>query len=143
MIKTTGASRVDRMIAAVLKPISRGVTVVIAVYTFVWGLWVINPFWHVFDTAPLYSGMNAVAPEWFWGLFALVASIASFITSVSNRWKPHAIFTCAAITGWHWFIVGLMYLYGDWHNTGGITALFLSFLCAYIFINVKQNQGYK
>ena len=142
-MRNEAGGRLDKILTVLLRPLSRGVTVVIAAYTIVWGFWVVNPFWQVFDTAPLYSGLSSVAPEWAWGAFAIICGLASMMTAVSDRWNAPTIFTCAAITGWHWSIVGIMYLYGDWHNTGGITALFLAVLCAYVFLNVKQNDGYK
>ena len=39
----------------------------LGIYTILWGLWVANPFWDVFSTAPLYSQLSSIAPEVFWG----------------------------------------------------------------------------
>lgn len=132
----------DRLARDILKPVSRGVTVIVALYTALWGVWVASPFWSVFSTSTLYDGLRGVAPEWFWGVFALLIGLAAFYTSINDRF-PTTAFTCAALAGWHWLIVGILYLYGDWHNTGGITGLFLAFLCAYIYFSVKYNHGYR
>ena len=107
-----------------------------------WGFWVFNPWWNVFNSASLYEGLRGFAPEWFWGFFALFSGFLSLITVVDARY-PRTAFISAAITGWFWLIICILYFYGDWHNTGGITAGFLSILCAYIYLNVKANGGYK
>jgi hypothetical protein len=133
---------VNRAVRTILKPISKGVTVFLSLYTILWGLWTLNPWWSVFNSAGLYDGLNGVAPEWFWGLLALSVGLMSLVSTIDNRY-PKTAFTSAALAGWFWFVIGLLYLYGDWHNTGGITGLFLSVLCAFIFLNVKANGGYK
>lgn len=132
----------SRFVEAMLRPISKGVTLFVAAYTVLWGFWVFNPWWSVFSTANLYSGLNEVAPEWFWGLVAIGCGAASIISTIDERY-PRTAFTAAAITGWFWLAIGILYLYGDWHNTGGITGVFLSLLCAYIFLNVRANGGYR
>lgn len=132
----------DRLADMMLRPISKGVTVFVALYTTLWGLWVINPWWDVFSTADLYGGLNGFAPEWFWGFIAVFSGVMAFVSTIDARF-PKTAFTAAAVTGWFWFAVGILYLYGDYHNTGGITGIFLALLCAYIFLNVKANGGYK
>jgi hypothetical protein len=132
----------DRLARDMLKPVSRGVTVLVSLYTSLWGLWLLSPFWTVFTTGTLYSGLQSFAPEWFWGLFALGCGLAALFTALTDHF-PVSAFTTAALVGWHWLIVGILYLYGDWHNTGGITGIFLAILCAYIYFSVKANRGYK
>jgi hypothetical protein len=124
-----------------LHPVSKGTTILLSFYTILWGLWVVNPWWEVFSSADLYKGMREVAPEWVWGLFAVVCGMASLVTSVDNRY-PRTLFTVSAITGWHWLIVSIMYFYGDWRNTGGITGGFLAFLCGFLYLRVKANRGF-
>jgi hypothetical protein len=125
-----------------LRPVSKGVVISTAVYTILWGAWVANPFWTVFTQASLYSGLEQIAPEWFWGWLAIVTGVLAMYTAVHPRirMKPY---TCVALLGWHWLLVSILYFYGDWHNTGGITSAFIAILCAYIYLNVKQNGGYK
>lgn len=136
-----GNSMIERFIRNVLRPVSRGVTAFVAVYTVAWGIWLLAPEWSVFTSAPLYSGLSSVAPEWAWGLLAVICGVISLVTAVEIK-LTKTTFVAAAVTGWHWFLVSILYFYGDWHNTGGITALFLAFLCAYIYLNVRQNGGY-
>ncbi len=132
----------EGVLREILRPLSRGVTIVTAFYTILWGLWVINPFWTVFTQAALYSGLEQLGSEWFWGGLAIVTGVLAIYTALKDsiKIKPY---TCVALLGWHWLLVSLLYFYGDWHNTGGITSAFIALLCAYIYLNIKQNSGYK
>lgn len=119
-------------------PINTSAAMLMAVYTAVWGLWLLNPFWAVFDQAPLYSWLESVAPEWFWGAFALTCGITMAHGIIRHTYKS---LIRGAFIGWiHWGAITTGYFLGDWQNTGGITSLMIMTYCAFIYLNLKVNQ---
>lgn len=125
-----------------LKPINKSAIILLGIYTVVWGVWVVSPFWDVFTTAPLYSAMLGVIPaEWFWGITAIICGLVTVRGAVTRSYR--ALLAGAGVVGWHWFIISILYFIGDWHNTGGITALFLALYAAFIYLNLKVNHKQK
>lgn len=131
-------SKKDGLIKRLLAPINPNSIIFLGVYTILWGLWLIAPMWDVFTAAALFSQMHALAPEWVWGTIAVVSGIATAYGAI----KPsYTTLTVGAMIGClHWLNVSIMFFIGDWHNTGGITALAISIFAAYIYLNVKVNK---
>jgi hypothetical protein len=128
----------DGFATAILRPINTAAISILAAYTFLWGLWVVNPFWNVFERAELYHKMGQLFPEVVWGLFAL--SIGLFMAYGVIR-QSYGSLTRGALAGFfHWFIIGIFYFYSDWQSTGGITAMMLAVYCAFIYVNLRVNR---
>lgn len=128
---------------ALLKPINSAAIVVLGVYTLLWGLWIANPFWTVFNTAKLYHVLMTlppayVSPEYFWGSIAIICGLITIRGAYKRSYR--ALVLGSSIAGWHWFMIGLLYLAGDWHNTGGITALTFAIYSAFIYLNIRVNS---
>lgn len=121
-----------------VKPINGASVVIIASYTFVWGFWVFNTIWDVFTRAPLYSELASVAPEWAWGLTAVVVGLIMLY----GVFRPsYGSVTRASFFGFmFWLAIAVGYFLGDWQNTGGITAAMLALSCAYVYLNVRINR---
>lgn len=121
-----------------IKPINGASVVVISGYTFLWGMWVVNTFWDVFTRAPLFSELSAVAPEWAWGLVAVIVGLVMLY----GVFRPsYGSLTRGAFVGFmFWMTIAVGYFLGDWQNTGGITAAMLCISCAYIYLNVRINR---
>jgi hypothetical protein len=112
-----------------------------AVYTMLWGFWLVNPWWSVFEHAHLYDWLAGAAPEWFWGSFALVTGALMAVGIVRHTF---AALTRGAFFGFiHWGIITTGYFLGDWQNTGGITAAMIAVYCAFIYLNLMVNRGQK
>lgn len=122
-----------------MQPINTSLIALLGAYTMLWGLWLASPFWTVFDAAPLYSKMEHF-PEWAWGAFAMYAGIEIIRGVILNRNGP--LKRGAFIGYFHWFIVTLMYFFGDWRSTGGITSLVICMYCFIIFLNYRKNSDY-
>ena len=122
-----------------MQPINSSLVALLGAYTFLWGLWVLSPWWNVFTTAPLYSEM-AEYPEWAWGLFAIFSGFELLLGVIRNQNRD--LRRGALVGFFHWFIITLMYFKGDWHNTGGITALTISLYCFVIYLNYRRNKDY-
>lgn len=127
----------EHLAGALLKPINPAASIILGVYTVLWGLWVVNPFWSVFARAPLYSVMATIAPEWAWGCFALFCGSLM----IYGAWKrSFGALTRGSIFVWgHWFLIGVCYFLGDWQSTGGITAIMLSIYAAFVYLNIRVN----
>jgi hypothetical protein len=125
-------------IELMFKPAHIAIVALVGTYTLLWGLWIAVPGWEVFTTAMLYENMLTLAPEIVWG------SIAALIGAVACYGAATHSYICTRLSGsliWaYWFVIAILYLSADWHNTGGITALFFMVYGAYIFINTKLNR---
>lgn len=90
-------------------------------FTAAWGAWIAFPLWDVFSRAPLYSRMNEFMPEWGWGTVAMASGLA-IIWGALHPSRAGLIWgTVVAVM--HWTQVGVLYIAGDWQNTGGLVSL--------------------
>lgn len=122
-----------------MQPINPSLVALLGAYTTVWGLWLLSPFWEVFTSAPLYSKMDFF-PEWSWGLVAVFSGLEILRGVVRNRNKD--LRRGAAVGYLHWIVITCMYFAGDWHNTGGITALTIAIYCFVVYLNYRRNKDY-
>lgn len=129
---------------ALLKPVNTAAIILLGIYTIVWGFWLANPFWDAFSRAPLYSELEnafafaSVNSEAVWGLIA----ISSGCVICYGAYKPsyRALITGASVAFVHWFVISMFYFWGDWQNTGGITAVTFAIYAAFIYLNIKVNH---
>lgn len=121
-----------------LQPINTAAVILLGLYTTAWGFWVGNPFWTVFDQAPLYDLMQRLAPEWGWGLLALCVGILMVYGVIRHSYR--SLITGALVGYFHWLLIAIMYFGGDWQNTGGITALVIAIYCGFIWLNITKNK---
>ena len=129
---------IKKLVNGLLKPINTSAVSILGIYTILWGVWVANPFWHVFSTAALYSQLNSIAPEVFWGLLAIVIGIITMYGVIRPSYR--SLTMGALAVGWHWWMISLLYFMGDWQNTGGITAgIFFVYGC-FIWLNLRVNK---
>lgn len=127
----------EKFATALLLPINPALVVLLGIYTVVWGLWIANPFWDVFATAPLFSAMANVASEYVWGGIAIVAGIVIIAGSYIRSYG--ALTRGSAVAFLHWFIISIMYFMGDPLNTGGITSLVIALYAAMVYWNIRIN----
>lgn len=135
-------TKVEKFAEALLLPLNPALVVLLGIYTMLWGFWVANPWWTVFDKAPLYSALAAAAPfaippELFWGTIAMVCGSVTVYGAVKRHYKP--LIRGAVVIGWHWFMIAIFYFLGDPANTGGITALLMSVYGAFVWVNLRVN----
>lgn len=118
-------------------PVNSAIALITGLYTLVWGLWVVNPFWDVFTRAPLFHALNTVAPEIVWGAVAVLCGMFMVWGVVKQSWRS---LTSGSFVGFvHWLVISGGYFMGDWQNTGGITALAIAIFCGYIYLNLRVN----
>lgn len=126
------------MAVSLLRPINPSIIIILGVYTVVWGLWIINPWWHVLASAPLYSQMARLAPEVVWGGIAILSGAITIRGALKPSFKNLQL--GSFIGFFHWFAISILYFLGDWTNTGGITALAFALYSAIIWVNIKVNR---
>lgn len=125
----------EGLASALARPINKVAAVVLSVYTFLWGLWVANPFWNVFEYSRVYSWLDGIAPEEFWGGMAMVVGAVMTYGVVRSSYKS---LTIGAFVGFiNWLIIAMGYFAGDWKNTGGITSSAMALYCAAIYLNIR------
>lgn len=128
----------DSVAVALLRPINPALIIVLGVYTIVWGLWILNPWTTVFTQAPLYSAMAGIASETFWGTTAIIFGAITSYGAMKPEYRNLRIGSFAAAL--HWFIIALLYFVGDWHATGGISALTFFIYSGLIWVNIRVNR---
>jgi hypothetical protein len=131
-----------KLAQALLLPINPAAVVLLGIYTTVWGAWLASPFWTVFTQAPLFSVLARAAPdfvpaEYFWGTIAIICGSITIYGAVKRSYR--ALITGASVAGWHWLMIATFYFWGDWQNTGGITALIFCVYACFIYVNIRVN----
>lgn len=127
----------ERFVEALLLPINPALVVLLGIYTVVWGIWLANPFWDVFSTAPLFSAMKAIGPEYVWGGIAIAAGITTIGGAVVRSYG--ALTRGSMVAAIHWLVIAIMYFMGDWQNTGGITAVIIALYASVVYWNIRIN----
>lgn len=127
----------EHLAGALLKPINPAASVILGIYTILWGLWVVNPYWSVFARAPLYDVMAQLAPEWMWGCFALLCG--GLMAYGATKRSYRALTNGAGAVWFHWCIIGICYFLADWQSTGGITSLCIACYAAFVYLNIRVN----
>jgi hypothetical protein len=127
----------EKLAKALLLPINPAAVIILGIYTVVWGLWVSNPFWNVFDQSPLYAKMATFMPEWAWGILAIVMGGITVYGAVKRHYP--ALVRGAASSGFFWLAVSVFYFAADAASTGGITALVFAVYAMFIYLNIRVN----
>jgi hypothetical protein len=127
-----------RLATRLLQPVNTAAIIILGIYTTVWGFWVANPFWTVFDQAPLYDWMSRVMPEWSWGAIAIAVGLLMIHGVIRHSYG--ALITGALVGYFHWLAIAIMYLGADWQNTGGVTSFIISIYCGFIWLNITKNK---
>lgn len=130
----------EKITISLLKPINPSIIIVLGLYTLLWGLWILSPFWTVFTQAPLYSAMAGIASETFWGFTAICSGAVITYGAIKPSFKN--ITRGAFVGAIHWFIIAIMYFVGDWTSTGGISAAAFCVYSAIVWANVKINRSH-
>jgi|SRR5882757_1559606 len=125
----------ETLAIALSRPINKVAAVTLSIYTFLWGCWIANPFWNVFEHAKVYSWLSGIAPETVWGGIAIAVGIIMTYGVIRSSYNS---LTIGAFIGFiHWLVISMGYFAGDWQNTGGLTSAAMAIYCAAIYLNVR------
>ena len=127
----------EHLAGALLKPINPAASVILGVYTVLWGLWVVSPFWSVFARASYYSVMASLAPEVLWGIFALFCGGMMMYGAIKRSYR--ALTNGAGVMFGHWFIISLCNFLADWQATGGVTSMMIALYAGFVYLNIRVN----
>jgi hypothetical protein len=127
----------QKLADAVLRPINVASVLMLGLYTLLWGFWVANPWWSVFNSAALFGFMQALAPEAFWGCVALFCGAVITYGAVKRRYRPLTIGAGTSFA--HWLMIAIFYALGDPLNTGAITSLVFALYSAFLYLNLRVN----
>lgn len=131
-------TRRDSVAETILRPLNPTLIIVLGVYTVLWGLWILIPLWMVFPLAPHYAIMAALAPEWFWGVIAIVAGCFTIHGALRPKYRN---LKWGAIVGFfHWTTIGFLYLFASWQSTSWLSAFAFATYCGLIWLNIKVNK---
>ncbi len=130
-------NRLERLARGLIKPMNPYGSSLLGFLTIMWGLWIVNPFWDVFQRAGVYSKALEFAPEWAWGTWSTVCGLAI----LASLWRNNAVWLCraGAFAIWHWMTVSGMLWWGDWQNTAGLTYMFIGLYSVFVYLNMRVN----
>jgi len=126
-----------RFAHALLKPINASTTILLAVFTMLWGAWLLGT-WSVFGAAHTFDGMREIAPEWAWGITAVVVGVAVLYGALRPSYG--SLMRGTAASGAFWLCIGLTLFLSDWRNTGGLTYTFIATYSWFAYLNIKVNH---
>ena len=132
--------RLECLRETLLRPINPAVIVVLGIYTVVWGLWIMSPFWTVFPHSAAYAIMAEYGTEYLWGSIAVCAGAII----VRGALKP--VYWNIEIGSWvsffFWLAIAILFCAGDWHTTGWLSAACFSIYSGLIWLNIRFNREY-
>ena len=135
---------IDKMIegikASMFRPINKSASIILGLTSIVWGFWVANPFWEVFDQAQVYHVMNWLADEWAWGLVPMVIGSAMVFAMIADKFDTLLIAVRAGF--YFWVFTASCFFIGDWQNTAGIIYSMVALYCGYVALNLSINRDY-
>lgn len=127
----------ERLAKALLLPINPALVIVLGIFTVVWGLWVIVPWSDAFAKAEVYSTLAHLAPEYFWGGFAIFCGLITCYGAVKRLYRP--LVRGALASFFHWFIIFVMMVTADIGDPSGVTALVFAVYAGLVGLNIRVN----
>jgi hypothetical protein len=127
-------SKLQRLLLIPINPVG---PIIQGVGIFLWGLWVMSPFWDTFDSGTVYGNLSKLAPESFWGA---IAFIIGFLT-LKNAWrlKAEGIKNSALFAFYFWLVLALLYFASDTRSVHPIVNFHLAIYNAYVYLTTKIN----
>jgi hypothetical protein len=129
--------KMDQIARNMRNPINTAAISILAVYTFLWGLWLVLP-WSTFATGYVFSAMAHLAPEWMWGIDAMFTSTIMMYGVAKDSYKPLRRGSLAGF--YYWLTISFMFFVGAWQGVSWITSLMIAVYCAFITSNIKVNK---
>lgn len=120
-----------------LRPINSATSVLLGVFTIMWGLWLLGP-WSVFNSANLFTTLAFIGSEWIWGAVAIFVGVALVYGAIKPSFK--SLICSSAFSSLFWLFISIVLFAADWQNTGGLTYGFIATYSAFIYLNVKVNH---
>lgn len=120
------------------KPINTAAIVIMGIYTILWGLWLLSPFWRVFEESKQFDWLAQVMPEWAWGTVAI--SVGAVMTYGVMRNSFRSLSIGSLIGAVYWGLIAVGYYIGDWRDTAGLTKTMIALYCSFIFLNIRMNR---
>lgn len=131
-------TKTDELARGMRKPINTAAISIMGAYTFLWGLWLTLPM-DSFLGSPVVKLFYALAPEWVWGVAAMVIGILMLRGVIKNKYRT-LVFGAAA--GFYfWLVITIFFFIGAWTATPWITALMVAIYCAFVAINLRVNKA--
>lgn len=101
-----------------------------------WGLGLLNPWSHTFVSAPGFSAMALLAPEWAWGVAVAVLGLLQ-LGGLRGR-HPQARRVGALGGLFVWAFVGVMIFRGNWAGLGWIIWGVVATGCAIVYLRLPD-----
>ena len=130
---------IEKFKQSMFRPLNRSAISIMGVFSILWGIWVGNPWWSVFDRAQVFSFMTVFFPEWAWGIIAIIVGLVMMYGVAKDSY--HALKNGALAGFYFWLFASINFFVGDWQNTGGITLLMIAIYCGYVALNTFINKS--
>lgn len=125
---------------ALLKPLNPSLIILLGVFTIMWGLWLVAPWWDVLSSADAFQFMDNVGPETVWGIVAIVTGIFTVRGAVSLKVK--SLLSGSLVSALHWLMIAILCFLGDWQNTAWLTYFTIATYAAIVYMNIRVNTKY-
>lgn len=131
---TKKATLVDKLLA----PVNPAAAIIMAVYTFLWGLWMMIPWWDTFSVAHHYDYMAGLAHEWAWGLGAVIIGVVMIYGVIKGSDES---LIRGSVAGYLWWtFIAILEAIGAIHGVSWLTCAMVAVYCGYIALNLRVNR---
>lgn len=112
----------------------RALDLIVSLIAVAWGLWLLVPWWEVFDVSTSYDAFS-VLPENAWGLIAFLVGAAQLASVLSCRRKARRA-TAMVATGF-WCFVVMAFVLGDFRSTATAIYPFIALANMVVFLRLN------
>lgn len=115
-------------------------SILMGVYTTLWGTWVALPWIDTFAVSHHYRVMGQLAPEWAWGVLAIMFGVAMVggVLKGSTDWVIRG-----AMAGYFWWTAIMIFNFlAAPSGAIWITDLMVAIYCAFIALNLRVNRNF-
>lgn len=110
----------------------------ISFYTFLWGAWALIPEWSLFGQGKSYQFIASIAPEWAWGLVAVVFGLLVILGAVKRSFK--IMYAGAHLSFYFWLVLAIGFWIGNWQGLWGVTATLFTIYFGLTAANIRVNR---
>lgn len=128
---------VERWGESMMRPINTNIISLLGFSTILWGIWIANPFWTVFDKSSAFDHMHFMG-ESAWGIIAIACGLLTLRGAFKPSYQNLHIGSFAAAI--QWLAVSAGWLTGDWQNPAWIFSLTFCVYASVVSLNIFVNK---
>ena len=106
-----------------------------------WGLWLLNPIFNTFVSAPTFNTMSSIAPEWLWGFAMFVIGIIQIESVLSHSLRRRKLSSIILAT--MWIFITSVFAHANISSTGVVIYGTFAIFTVWSYLRLSQRVEIK